>query len=1138
MLKKIKTNISNCKEGYEPLVIDNQQITDDTDGTITITTDECHNLMSNDEVLLRRIDGRRIEFSQRAKVNEINDDKEFTISSLGLYPISPSSYELVDRHLLPTEDMNEATYLRLTFTEENKHIFCINRDEVEAKGIKGYYFWNSGTSEYEYTGNSRLCEGDYVLYDGAFLRQIANGEEKERTIKSVSLTNNVNENILKNCVVPVNTNGYDNRYELLIPKVNNNWFFGNLETNTRTLSLYADDTRFWSNRDHPFREGRVFRHGTTINKITGDLELDFGVGSDFAIDLYQRENFLNYAEEVAGRSVNSIINYERYPYSPMYYKGKASYDTSKGEIIDNYFFKNAPDLSLKSVKKINFKLNFRVKDYTSDDDGYTRDYGSWNTDNYGYWNNYTIKKDGKQLEAVYPVNSTDKNSSRLHADLLGHLGFTDEDIFYQSDALKKSFLRLSFYDTPNRETQKLLFYSTVYFDTNELYKKYCNILAYYTGKETKKSKQYVYDANDVLVTSGYVLDATLSCTDKFNEDSSADGFYLHLFEKMVSGYSASMIYMKAEFNNAKYGKTVPLTMPSWANSNGPIPPVGNNAKSFPMDYFYTYSGETEDDTIKTQTVNMGKLLNDMYIKVMIKFDRWTNRFVWFIPRNNNGENKQEFTFELFEPRVTGYDAYSEQSIDTGYGTEYDIPKWIDLENGAYFNNGVYHDEDGNTEANSSYITDCVLYTTATTLSNDSLLVGTKLFNHHSRRLIKSIWIDGIKVSNNIVDPINGATTNIFQLPDRSFTVPDRTLTDGYKFISPSVREKWVSIFDVETKEYTDEFHEGDPTVRRKKIHAVNYYFFPDLIKQNNTELYTELYLGTKDGNNRKRKTIEAPQDFVDIMTPSNVGNEATLSPGMFANVESVRNIRLSGAIRTIGNGAFNNCQGLLTVENDVAHGVTTIGKNCFAGCQNLKEIYLCGVNAIMKQAFQGCYYLTNIYFDKARRNAATSSDSVLRYIGCGAFGYTNVRKVDLSRVKQITTKNKFRIGNSAFRRCYHLTSVTLPTAQQLTITIGKQVFTNNAILKYVLVKEGVQNNRVVYKYNSGVRPPIIVNLANREIKSVYYDYRNSTFKTVSIVTEDDAQRNIMYQYRDYRYWKYLELNKPWVRCFEQWNNFR
>lgn len=1193
MLKTIKTNINNCKRGYEPLDV---MIADANDSSMFfVCNNGFHNLMSNDEVLLDRIDGQRIKFSQVQAVDDIISDTEFTVGNLTRLPISPSSYEIVsfNNRSVGNPESGETQYIKFSFSEENKHIFCINRDAVENKGIRTYYYWDEETSGYtnignqgdinleaigykyvdtgsvlitirqdntrivtttidninigdviyiknlneeyvEYTvlhidrGNTRseyqldkgvintaaggeilkrqevyvnknFCEGDYVLYDGTFLKQIETGNTESEILNINNVTLFVYPDTTKtlvNCIVPVNTNGYDDRYELLIPFEGNEWFTNEIETTYQTVSLYCDDTRFWSDSDNLFLGGWVLKDGVTINKITGDLEVDFSIGENFAIDLLQRENFLSYAEEVAGSSVNNIINYERYPYTPMYYSGPTpSY--GENETIIDYFNKNSDTLDgyLKPVKKISFKLNFRVKESTTEDN-YNYDYGSWTTNDALYWNNYTIREDGQRLEATHENLATITNV----ADLLGYLGFTDDDIFYQTEALKKSFLRLSFYDSPNRETQKLLFYSTVYFDTNELYKKYCNILAYKENSGTEKKKMFVYDTDKNIVQSGNLLDATLSCSDKYNDDASADGFYLHLFDKMVEGNTCSMVYMKAEFNNAKFGKTIPLTIPKYLRSNDPILATD---ESFPRDYFYEES----------QTVNMGQLLSDMYVKVMLKFDYKTNNYVWFFPVKKSGE---EIILTFFEPRVTGYDAYSYQSdIGSGYGTEDGAPTWLSLDNNEHFDeNGIYVDEDGNPEETSVHTSDYALYTTAVTLSTDSLLKGTKLFNYCVAKSIKSIWIDGIRVKEEIVSSTDGAKVTNFQLPDENFVIHIDGYND-YEYTGVTTQDVWKSTFDNETKEYNDRFEYSEIS-KPQKIHRVNYYFFGDQITQDNTELYDELYKGTLNGSSRKKKTIECTEDVVNTIKPSNVTSGTTLPRAMFENIDSIRNVYFKKGIQTVGNGAFNNCQGLLTVDNDKDNGVICIGKNAFAGSKSLKEVYLPGVKNILKQAFQGCYYLTNVYFDR-NRDSQTQITPQLLYIGCASFGYTNVRKIEIPECIK-------RIGNSAFRRCYHLTNFTIP-ANSTNYTVGKHVFTDNAIMKYVLKKQSSETG--YYTYYSDVLPPTIVDLSDKQITCTYYSSENDGFKSVSI--ENNAPT--IYQYRDSQYREYANDSGPNVLSF-------
>ena len=58
------------------------------------------------------------------------------------------------------------------------------------------------------------------------------------------------------------------------------------------------------------------------------------------------------------------------------------------------------------------------------------------------------------------------------SDLLSYLGFSNNDVKYQKSKLKKSFLRISFYDSDNIGNQNLLHTSTIFIDSGELFAKY------------------------------------------------------------------------------------------------------------------------------------------------------------------------------------------------------------------------------------------------------------------------------------------------------------------------------------------------------------------------------------------------------------------------------------------------------------------------------------------------------------------------------------------------------------------------------------------------------------------------------------------------------------------------------------------
>ena len=62
------------------------------------------------------------------------------------------------------------------------------------------------------------------------------------------------------------------------------------------------------------------------------------------------------------------------------------------------------------------------------------------------------------------------------------------------------------------------------------------------------------------------LSSQMVVTDKFISNNSSEGFYLYLWKDNVTE-SALDIYMRVEFNHAKYGRIIPFTMPY---SNGSI----------------------------------------------------------------------------------------------------------------------------------------------------------------------------------------------------------------------------------------------------------------------------------------------------------------------------------------------------------------------------------------------------------------------------------------------------------------------------------------------------------------------------------------------------------------------------------------
>lgn len=260
----------------------------------------------------------------------------------------------------------------------------------------------------------------------------------------------------------------------------------------------------------------------TLNKNYGYWELPIAFGNNIdneslGTDELQRESLI---EEKISESIPPVIDMERIKFSPIVNR------TSSG-----------------SASSLIINMHFRKRAIMKDDNG----------DNMYDENGNIIFKDGWYID--------DEDSgwfeSGICSDLVGYLDFTDNDIFYQKSKVKKSFLRLSFYDSNDPLTQSLLYYSTIFLDSGELYGKYVR------QKDAIDNFEINWDYAVGLCPSNEIsarVDTQLVITNEYDRTKSAEGFNIYLFAEDMNVNSSSTIYMKAEFNHAGNGKTLPLVL--------------------------------------------------------------------------------------------------------------------------------------------------------------------------------------------------------------------------------------------------------------------------------------------------------------------------------------------------------------------------------------------------------------------------------------------------------------------------------------------------------------------------------------------------------------------------------------------------
>lgn len=133
-----------------------------------------------------------------------------------------------------------------------------------------------------------------------------------------------------------------------------------------------------------------------------------------------------------------------------------------------------------------------------------------------------------------------KNGS--YVNNYGDIGFSDDDITYRKNNFKQTFLNLSFYDTDNALTQNLIGYSTIY-------------------SELRSTDLIQNVGNGVLgqpkpaiqVPVNFVLENPLQ-----NPKGFCEGFHVYDFKDSLKIGESKYLYMRANFKNAKTGKSVNL----------------------------------------------------------------------------------------------------------------------------------------------------------------------------------------------------------------------------------------------------------------------------------------------------------------------------------------------------------------------------------------------------------------------------------------------------------------------------------------------------------------------------------------------------------------------------------------------------
>lgn len=348
--------------------------------------------------------------------------------------------------------------------------------------------------------------------------------------------------------------------------------------------------------ENPFfgKDGSFWGPGCGIdafNEPTVFLNRDYGFwnvpvqimtdedSSSLGLSDLQEDKLVN--DEI-NRNIPPIINMEKCKFVPM--------------------FKDEND-NLRMITEIEINMHFRKRAPMTGDTGV--DMGQFR-------DKIDIPfKDGWYIDPDNESKTGWFENEERESDLLGYLGFDDNDIFYQKSKISKSFIRLSYYNNPDPLNQSLLNYSTVFFDSGEIYGKYLRQKEFVESLPSDEKWNHAVG----LYPKGIRVDSKLLITNEFDKSKCAEGFNVYLFADDFTGENVGKpIYLKVEFNHAKTGKTIPL--------------IPNGAES---------------------GIRVDEYLNSLYIKVQTGYNVEQKAYYYLIPNATIVGTKMILT--LFEPKL-------------------------------------------------------------------------------------------------------------------------------------------------------------------------------------------------------------------------------------------------------------------------------------------------------------------------------------------------------------------------------------------------------------------------------------------------------------------------------------------------------
>jgi hypothetical protein len=151
----------------------------------------------------------------------------------------------------------------------------------------------------------------------------------------------------------------------------------------------------------------------------------------------------------------------------------------------------------------------------------------------------------KIIYDIYLLDSTGN-----YKGFYGDVGFVDDDIKFRKESFKKTFLNLSFYDSDNPLSQRLVTFMTLYSELNSSDLLQPPVLPNTIPGTPKPAVQ---------IPINFVVENPL-----INPRGFAEGYHLYDYKSSLNIGVPKYLYMRAAFRNAKTGKSVNLMVKNTA----------------------------------------------------------------------------------------------------------------------------------------------------------------------------------------------------------------------------------------------------------------------------------------------------------------------------------------------------------------------------------------------------------------------------------------------------------------------------------------------------------------------------------------------------------------------------------------------